>query len=63
MMTGESLGFLLLQLDIWGFSRGTMGNSGSFSCGPREFQSPFELRGGAWHSSQVTEGESGLKTH
>ena len=63
MMTGESLGFLLLQRDMWGFSRGMTGNSGIFSCGPREVQSPFELRQGAWHCSQVTAGESGLRTH
>ena len=34
-----------LERDVWGFSRVTMGNSGNLSCGPREFQPPFELRG------------------
>ena len=33
--------FLELQQDVWGFSPVTQGNSGSFSCGPMEVQSPF----------------------
>ena len=37
--------FFKLRRDVWGFSRVTMRNSGSLSCGPREAQSPFEFRG------------------
>ena len=39
--------FLEFWQEVWGFSRVTMGNSGSLLCCPREVQSPFELRGGA----------------
>ena len=39
------MGFFELQWDVWGFSRVMKGNSGSLSCGPREAESPFELRG------------------
>ena len=61
-MMGYLVFFLELWRNIWGFSRVTTGNSGSLSCGPREVQSPFELRGGARHCSRVTAGESGFKT-
>ena len=47
--------FFELRQDVWGFSRVTTGNSGSLSCGPREVQSPFELRGGVRHCSPVTQ--------
>ena len=33
------------------------GNSGSLLCFPREVQSPFELRGGAWDCSRVNAGQ------
>ena len=33
---GESRGFSLSAAPVWGFSRGTMGRSGSLSCGARE---------------------------
>ena len=55
------MAFLELRRDEWSFSQVMMGNSVSLSCGPREVQVPFELRG-AWHRSQVTAGEMGLKT-
>ena len=61
-MTGESPGYFFeLQLDVWGFSQVSTGNSGNLSCGPREVQSPFALRGGARQCSRVVAGVSGLK--
>ena len=42
---GSLVGFSELQRDVWGFSRVTMGNSGSLLCGPKVVQSSFELRG------------------
>ena len=48
---------------VWGFSRGTMGSSGSLSCGAGEVRSSCAWRGGARHFSPVMVGESGLKTH
>jgi len=35
-------------------------NSGSIPCFPREFQSPLDLRWGAWDCPRVTVGELGL---
>ena len=58
---GESCGFSRAAGDVWCFSRVMSGSSGSLSCGPREVQSPFDLRGGARHFSRVMAGESGLK--
>ena len=58
---GISWGFFELQQDVWVFSRVMTGNSGSLSCGPREVQSPFELRRRARHCSRVEAGKSGLK--
>ena len=62
-MRGNLVGFLELQHDLWGFFRVSTGNSRSPSCGPRAVQSPFKLRGGRWHCSRVTAGESGIKMH
>ena len=45
VMMGESHGFSRAAAQVWVFSRVTMGNSGSLSCGAREVQCPFKLRG------------------
>ena len=37
--------YLELRQKDWGFSRVTMGNSGSLLCCLREVQSPFECKG------------------
>ena len=62
-MTVESRGFSGAVGPVWGFSRGTMGSSGSLSCGAREIRSPCEWRGGSHHCSRLMLGELGLKTH
>ena len=62
-MTGASHGFSQAVGPVWGFSRGTMGSSGSLSCGAREIRSPCEWRGGSHHCSRLMLGELGLKTH
>ena len=61
-MTGASRGFSRAAAPVWGFSRGTMGSSGSLSCGAGEVRSSCAWRGGARHFSPVMVGESGLKT-
>ena len=38
--------FFEVRRDMWRFSGVMMGNLGSLTCGPREVQSPFKLRGG-----------------
>ena len=45
--------FLELWHDMWDIFLVTMQNAGSLSCGPREVQSPLELRGGAGHCSGI----------
>ena len=52
--------FFELWPDVWGFSRGTTGNSGILSCVPREVQSPFEVRRGAGDCTRVTAGQIDL---
>ena len=54
--------FFELQHNVSGSPRFTTGNSGSVSCGPREVQSPFGMRGGAQDCSRITAGYTGLKT-
>ena len=58
---GISWFFFELPRDVCGFSQVTTLISGSLSCGLREVQSPFELRGREPHCSRVTAGESVLK--
>ena len=40
-MMGEFRGFSRAVVPVWGFSRGTMGNYGSLSCGARDVRSAF----------------------
>ena len=58
MMMGESHCFFRAVARVWCFTRVMTGNSGSLSCGPREIQFPFELRGVAQLCCRVSEGES-----
>ena len=44
---GESRGFSRAVAPGWGFPRGTMGSSGSLSCGAREVTSPMRVAKGS----------------
>ena len=61
-MTGASCGFSRVGAQLWVFSRGTTGSSGSLSCGARKVRSLCVWRGGAHKCSRVMVGKSGLKT-
>ena len=64
-MTATSRGFSRAVEPVLGFSRGTMGSSGSLSYGNREVRSPWAGQGGGRHCFRVRVGgigpQDGLK--
>ena len=62
VMTGESRGFIPAAVQRMEFFWSYDGELREPFMRPREVQSPFKLRGGAWNCSSVMAGESGVKT-